>query len=424
MTTKNHTLNWRIEPQNLRGGEGRINTDVLWIPLEASKYFSIGPAPVTISHCGSGKSYHAKVFYEHRDRRKIYDGWRDFIRDGVIREGDVLVFLITYSEVSLPGGKVEEGDANDIETALREAEEEIGLDRSLVDVVTVLESFTGRVCVLSTFPRHHLWDYTGNAAVSLLRLVYCFSQKGITVIPVVGILWDRNTFNPKINTAEVAAIFDAPLEMFLKDENRREKELEYMGEKCVLHFFDHETENGKYIIWALTAAILIKAASTVYQRPPGTYGQFPVDVFAASEPYLMLHLNNGASSVATDIQERNMNPNRPVLRVYMVEKMRENENQNVEEEKEDFFDDRLDDLDMNITDDDQTPIPVDATNTITSWAKILTPRQRSSVNISGVVSSMAKAFNKAYGQSTPYGFGCPGQLLEGIYGHGDCQGPR
>ncbi|KAF3630656.1 hypothetical protein FXO38_27023 [Capsicum annuum] len=101
-----HPKPWRpdvllylIEPQNLRGGEGRINTDVLWIPLEASKYFSIGPAPVTISHCGSGKSYHAKVFYEHRDRRKIYDGWRDFIRDGVIREGDVLVFLITYSNV-------------------------------------------------------------------------------------------------------------------------------------------------------------------------------------------------------------------------------------------------------------------------------------------------------------------------------------
>ncbi|MCD7453489.1 hypothetical protein HAX54_021113 [Datura stramonium] len=38
----------------------------------------------------------------------------------------------SYSgEVALPGGKVEEGDANDIETALREAEEEIGLDRSL-----------------------------------------------------------------------------------------------------------------------------------------------------------------------------------------------------------------------------------------------------------------------------------------------------
>lgn len=41
-------------------------------------------------------------------------------------------------------------------------------------------------------------------------------QKGITVVPVVGILWDRNAFKPVINTAEVAAIFDAPLEMFLK----------------------------------------------------------------------------------------------------------------------------------------------------------------------------------------------------------------
>ncbi|XP_060202551.1 nudix hydrolase 15, mitochondrial-like isoform X3 [Lycium barbarum] len=93
--------------------------------------------------------------------------------------------LSTHSgEVALPGGKVEEGDANDTETALREAEEEIGLDRSLVDIVTVLESFT--------------------------------TKKGIIVIPVVGILWDRNAFNPLINTAEVAAIFDAPLEMFLK----------------------------------------------------------------------------------------------------------------------------------------------------------------------------------------------------------------
>ncbi|XP_055807751.1 nudix hydrolase 11-like isoform X2 [Solanum dulcamara] len=144
--------------------------------------------------------------------------------------------LSTHSgEVALPGGKVEEGDADDIETALREAEEEIGLDRSLVYVVTVLESFT---------------------------------NKGITVIPVVCILWDRNTFNPLRNTAEVAAIFDAPLEMFLKDENRREEEREHMGDKYVLHFFNHETENEKYIIWALTAGILIKAASIVYQRPP------------------------------------------------------------------------------------------------------------------------------------------------------------
>ena len=48
-------------------------------------------------------------------------------------------------EVALPGGKKEEGDANDVETALREAKEEIGLDPSLVTVITVLEPFTSKV---------------------------------------------------------------------------------------------------------------------------------------------------------------------------------------------------------------------------------------------------------------------------------------
>ncbi|KAF3635722.1 hypothetical protein FXO37_25845 [Capsicum annuum] len=49
----------------------------------------------------------------------------------------------------------------------------------------------------------------------------------------------------------------------------------------------------------------------------------------------------------------------------MVEKTRENENHNTEEEQQqDIFDDRLDDLDMNITDDDQTPTPVNTTNMV------------------------------------------------------------
>ncbi|KAF3677280.1 hypothetical protein FXO37_04897 [Capsicum annuum] len=56
---------------------------------------------------------------------------------------------------------------------------------------------------------------------------------------------------------------------------------------------------------------------------------------------------------------------RPVLRVYMVEKTRENENQNVEEEQQHIIEDRFDDLDMNILDDDETPA-VDATNTVGS----------------------------------------------------------
>lgn len=51
-------------------------------------------------------------------------------------------------EVALPGGKAEEGDEDDGATATREAKEEIGLDPSLVNVVTVLEPFLSKVFTL------------------------------------------------------------------------------------------------------------------------------------------------------------------------------------------------------------------------------------------------------------------------------------
>lgn len=47
--------------------------------------------------------------------------------------------------MALPGGKAEEGDKDDGDTAKREAMEEIGLDPELVDVVTVLEPFFSKV---------------------------------------------------------------------------------------------------------------------------------------------------------------------------------------------------------------------------------------------------------------------------------------
>lgn len=48
-------------------------------------------------------------------------------------------------EVALPGGKRDEEDADDIATALREAREEIGLDPSLVTIISVLEPFVNKV---------------------------------------------------------------------------------------------------------------------------------------------------------------------------------------------------------------------------------------------------------------------------------------
>ncbi|XP_042514230.1 nudix hydrolase 15, mitochondrial-like [Macadamia integrifolia] len=153
--------------------------------------------------------------------------------------------LSTHSgEVSLPGGKAEEGDVDDSNTATREAQEEIGLDPSLVNVVTVLEPFLSK---------------------HLLR-----------VVPVIGILSDKQAFKPMPNTAEVEDIFDAPLEMFLKDEIRRQEEREWLGEKYLIHFFDYTTEDKKYLIWGLTAGVLIRAASVVFQRPPAFLEQNPM----------------------------------------------------------------------------------------------------------------------------------------------------
>lgn len=166
-------------------------------------------------------------------------------------DGDLRVILTKRSsrlsthsgEVALPGGKAEEGDKDDGETATREAKEEIGLDPSLVNVVTYLEPFLSK----------HL----------------------LKVVPIIGILSNKDAFYPVPNAAEVETVFDAPLEMFIKDEHHRTEEREWMGYKYLIHYFDYETNNNKYVIWGLTAGILIRAASVVYQRPPPFLEQNP-----------------------------------------------------------------------------------------------------------------------------------------------------
>lgn len=41
-------------------------------------------------------------------------------------------------------------------------------------------------------------------------------QHLLRVVPVIGILSDKKLFKPDPNPAEVEAVFDAPLEMFIK----------------------------------------------------------------------------------------------------------------------------------------------------------------------------------------------------------------
>jgi 8-oxo-dGTP pyrophosphatase MutT (NUDIX family) len=68
----------------------------------------------------------------------------------IVRGDDVQVLLTERTahlndhagQISFPGGRVEEHDANPIATALRETEEEIGLGAGLVDIIGALPEYT------------------------------------------------------------------------------------------------------------------------------------------------------------------------------------------------------------------------------------------------------------------------------------------
>ncbi len=124
-------------------------------------------------------------------------------------------------EVSLPGGKADPGDADAIATAMREATEEIGLDRDAdgVDVVGQLDA---------------LWIPPSNFLVT----------------PIVAVAALRPAFVP--DPREVAAILEAPVAAFLPgvapviiDPDPRGRPLRY-GAYIV---------EGR-IVWGATAAIL------------------------------------------------------------------------------------------------------------------------------------------------------------------------
>jgi 8-oxo-dGTP pyrophosphatase MutT (NUDIX family) len=122
-------------------------------------------------------------------------------------------------QISLPGGKAEPGE-NMIETALREAEEEIGLDSSSVTVVGALSDFF-------VIPSNFL------------------------VTPVVAV----STFIPEFHPdpREVARILNCDLGSLLHTEAIRSKEILAAGRfRMMAPHFDFEGE----VVWGATAMIL------------------------------------------------------------------------------------------------------------------------------------------------------------------------
>ena len=122
-------------------------------------------------------------------------------------------------QVSFPGGRTEPGDPSPEFTALREAQEEIGLPRERVEV--------------------------------LIRLSDYLVRTGFRVTPVVGLLTPPFELSP--DAREVAEVFEVPLAFLLDPGNHRRETRVLNGREVGFYVMDY----GARRIWGATAGMLV-----------------------------------------------------------------------------------------------------------------------------------------------------------------------
>lgn len=145
-----------------------------------------------------------------------------------LREDTVHVVLTKRTEhvrthqgqVSFPGGAWEPRDASLLDTALREAHEEVGLRPQDPDILGVLDDLP--------------------TAVS-----------GFLVRPFVASI--PHPYDFVQDDAEVAGLLSPPLEVFADPSRRRDEIRERDGIRYPVHYFDVDGE----VVWGATARMLV-----------------------------------------------------------------------------------------------------------------------------------------------------------------------
>lgn len=122
-------------------------------------------------------------------------------------------------QISFPGGHIEPEDGGPIETALRETEEEVGLERRHIRVIGRLDTYVTRT--------------------------------GFVVTPVVGLV--RPPFDIAPDPNEVDEVFEVPLTFLLDPANQQRCSAEFDG---VVRYY-YAMPYGEYYIWGATAGMLI-----------------------------------------------------------------------------------------------------------------------------------------------------------------------
>ena len=122
-------------------------------------------------------------------------------------------------QVSFPGGRAEPGDASAEYTALREAEEEIGLPRERVEVLGRLPEYRTRT--------------------------------GFRVTPVIGVVAPPLELAP--DPREVESVFEVPLAFLLEERNRERRTREFQGLQVGYYVYEYQG----HVIWGATAGMLV-----------------------------------------------------------------------------------------------------------------------------------------------------------------------
>jgi 8-oxo-dGTP pyrophosphatase MutT (NUDIX family) len=145
----------------------------------------------------------------------------------VIARADALFVILTQrpehmtshaGQVAFPGGKVDATDASPLAAALREAEEEIGLEQHLVEPVGYLD--------------------------------YYQTGSGFRILPVVGLISDQ--FVPQPNANEVADVFEVPLSFLIDRANHQVDATEWRGRLRRYYVIPF----GERSIWGATAGMV------------------------------------------------------------------------------------------------------------------------------------------------------------------------
>lgn len=126
-------------------------------------------------------------------------------------------------QISFPGGRYEENDGHLMQTALRETEEEIGINKSFIRVISQLDELT--------------------------------TLTGFRIFPFISII--ENLPELTIDHSEVDNVFSVPLEFLFNRKNHQQESLFFQGKNR--NFYKIVWQDR--VIWGATAQIIINLSN-------------------------------------------------------------------------------------------------------------------------------------------------------------------